>query len=289
MSNKLIRRSTVDREDPIIEALQKADRAGGLSVSLAQEIRGRLLLRIRDKVQRTPALREILSASIPPAEMKEDVMREVQDLDYPGAEHLLEEAVDILLEELKEQRATGASIVLIHPGTGRAMMPLRPSDIFTPTPYVDDNGVVHAPTPILHPGLSSGIALAEQEMEKRSSLLEMAKDPRKALGLSHLTDPDLIARVAVKRLSDVGIVMVTECDGASASVEFGMESSDAELQSFNPAFHRAAAYAAVLASKIRRLVGGSGEYSMGPVRLMKNSKKRWYTVDVTYRSALTGA
>lgn len=284
MNNKLSRRVPVEAEDQVGLALEGSRDGTELSAESREKVLAQFLLRIRHEVPRRPALRETLAASVPPTEMKEDVLRELEDLSYPGAEGILSEAVDIILQELEHQRKEGASKYIVDGSTGRALMPVRPNSVFTPAPYVDENGVTHKPSPILHPGISSGLALAAQEAKRKAFLVEKAKDPRHKLALSHILDPNVITSVAAERLADVGINRVQDCEGMPVEVEFGTEIIDAEIQSLNPAFHRTAAYAAVLATRVRKLVGVSGVFSFGPVRTVKDSKRRWYAVEVKYRT-----
>lgn len=272
-------------EDEVALILEKSGSGMELSDESRAKIRAKLLLRIRHEVPRRAGLRETLAADVPPADMKEDVLREIEDLSYPGVEGLLSDAVDIILQELEQQRKEGAREYVVDQATGRALMPVGPNSVFTPAPYVDDDGVLRTPAPLLHPGISSSLALAAQETERRASLIKAAQNPRNRFSLTHIMDPEVITAVAAERLADVGIGRVQECDGESMEVEFGTEAVDAESQSLNPAFHRAAMYAAVLATRVRKLVGGRGEFSFGPVKMVKNAKKRWYSVEVRYRPA----
>ncbi len=275
----------VDAEDEISKAASSLATSGEDRQKIEERIVGRYLLRLRHEFTNNAVIVETLKNAEDLQSIKEYLLQELKIEPLGGTEGFLAKALDLILQELQIQRNSLPSEYLIDKDTGKAIMAITPDMVYQPPDYVGEDGLVHKARPILHPKISSGLAMRTQETERNSALFKRASEsPLHAMALTHITDPDSMLRMAEERLAKHGFVVGDVPDHAqSEEFEFGSEMIDAEFQSLNPSFHRACSYAAILATKIAKKFPMSGEIKMGPAQLKKTAKQRWYVVSVKFR------
>lgn len=264
------------------EIINQSDSA--LALKTGDQLVAQYLHRIRMESRLNPNLKESLASSGPVSEIKPHVLEAMSSSIIEGTEKEMEAAVDIILRELESQRLAPPSAYLVDPESGRAIMPVTRDMTFMPSGWTDDDGNYHKPFgPVLHPGISSNLAMAKHDGARKASLLEKAEsDPSVRQALAHITKPRLAVDMASERLLRVGIRTVKDSiEGRIETMEFGAENPQGEFQSLNPAFHRAATHAAVIATKVAKLMGGTGTITFGEIKEHLTSKKRWNTLEVT--------
>jgi hypothetical protein len=257
---------------------------------LAEQLEGRIragyLRQIRLQLEQNPALRKIAAEAEPAAKAKPDILRALGHLARFGSDDLFEESVDQILRELEVQRKNEGALYLVNDETGELVMPLTENDLFVPPDYVDEDGVTRPGRPVVHPGISAGLAMRAAEAHRRQKVVGLAEDPVRAKAYEHLLEPERILPMVKRRLEHAGIKFAELADIEEKEVEFGRESAEGSFQSVNPAFHRSNMFASVLAQKILNMCGGKGEVELGEIRPMKDNKSRWFVIGIRLRSAV---
>lgn len=264
------------------EIVSQSDNA--LTIRTGDQLIAQYLHRIRMETRFNANLRESLASTGSIPEIKPRVLEAMSSSIIEGTEKEMEAAVDIILKELESQRLAPPSAYLVDPESGRAIMPVTRDMTFMPSGWTDDDGKYHKPSgPVLHPGISSNLAMAKHDGAKKAELLKKAEsDPSVRHALAHITQPRLTIDMASERLLRAGIRTVTgPIEGKTEIMEFGSENPQGEFQSMNPSFHRAATHAAVIAIKVAKLMGGSGAVTFGEIVEHSTSKKRWNTLEIT--------
>jgi hypothetical protein len=195
------------------------------------------------------------------------------DIVYPGTEDVYETAVDVILEEHDKLVSTGSKVYIVDQSTGLAVLPLTDQSVFRPTDFIGEDGQIHKSQPILHPGISSALALLNQEKERtRIALI------RGGPAYEHIRDPSSIVTIATECLAAHGITVEPCSEGQTIAIEVGREQVDGVFQSPNLACHRHALFGALLARKIAAI--GVHRCEIRTPKLCQDSKQRWYTIDV---------
>jgi hypothetical protein len=262
-----------------------AEARGSGDPSLVREAEEKVLslyrLQLRPRFESDPNVLESLPASKDPVECKHWVLSALQDVVRPGTEELFDRAVQELLEELREFRKAPPSLYLIDKD-GRAVMPVDGSSTFRPPDFVDEGGTVRKSQLVVHPKITSGIAMSAQASFRRGAALERAKKagPLGTLALEHELDPSSIARVAREYLERAGRTVGACGSGEWTVLEFGRESLDESSQSVNHAFHRFRLFGEVLGRKVAEMSQAGWTCEIGAVTPNRTAKQRWYTVEV---------
>lgn len=243
------------------------------------------LMALRGAFESDPEIRRVVESSQPATEAAPFVADRLWGFAKPGSEDIFEKAVWTILEELDFHRSKPPSLYLVNPTTGKAVVPLTEGSIFQPPDFVGEDGRTHKARPIVHPSITSALALSQQDAARQESLAKRADSGFKRHALAH-GDLDGIAESVRQRLESAGVQRVDSLpDADPAEVEFGREQVDGLLQSPNFGFHRISVFSAVLAVKVLRLCGPGGTYSMGPIQERKGSKQKWYMVTVRVRQS----
>lgn len=256
-------------------------KGGEIAEDAESRILSKYMLEIRKRLETDKEARQTAADAKPAMEAKDELMRifALANMISPGTEDLCEKALTEILYELDHIRETGAGLMLIDAKTGKAVLPLTPDMIYTPPDSIGEDGKLRKSAPILHPGISASLGMKIQDEARHIELLRKASKARDAY--AHITDPGKITELAKERLQNLNITIVDSLPGVeSVTLEFGREQVSGIEQSPNLHFHRAYMYAAVLATKILKACGSYGVCSFGPIQLLKNSKQRWYTIDV---------
>lgn len=288
MSNKLSLRS-IPAWGEDLSAFLKVCRKEGDS-ELVQQVEEKLLagylMGIRTLLTTDHVANKVAAESYPATSAAPGLIDRFWHLAKPGSEDIFQKAVEIILEELDAARLKEPSLYLVNVQTGRAVLPFNKDTVFQPPDYIGEDGLVHKARPIVHPALTSAMALAQQEAARREIVLKKSKDPKFKSAVEHLLDPEGMITSAKERLQAVGVVIDDiPSDSEPQEVEFGREAIDGINQAPNYQFHRKSTFSAILAQKILRLCGPGGHCHIGPIRERKGSKQRWYAVSVTVRAA----
>jgi hypothetical protein len=235
------------------------------------------LLQLRSLLQKSQKLTDTVAAQDKAIEAKPHLIEamELAELVKPGTEHLLDKAVETLLDELEQQRKASPSLYLVSCETGMSVMPIGEKDIYYPPKYRGMDGNMHEAKPIVHPGITSSLAIAAHESEKERALLALSGNE---IAFAHLSDPDKIVEIAKQKLTN--IVSFCQMDGPWHEIKFGKENAAGMEQSANLAFHRVELFSSILAKRIVSLCGKGGRCQIGKIVKGSSSKQRWYVVSV---------
>jgi hypothetical protein len=245
-----------------------------LALQIADDIIAGYLITLRTLLETNVELSDKIASSHPAQNARTDLISACE-LVKPGTLHLLEKAADMLLEELEQQRKSGSNLYLVSCKTGRSVMPIDAKDVYVPPDYEGLDGKLHKSKPIVHPGISSNLAIVAHEFAKENALVSIAGQE---LAFIHLSAPERMVEMAKQKLS--GVVLFENVDGPWHVVEFGRENSAGMEQSVNAAFHRIELFSSVLAKKILTLCGQGGRCRVGSVKSHRGAKHRWYSLDV---------
>ncbi len=184
-----------------------------------------------------------------------------------------------LLNELEEMKKSPGSLYLVETDTGKATLRIGPEHVYYPAAFIGDDGKLHKPVPILHPGISAPI-IQKRHQDARVSQAITRGGKMASLALAHLSDPNSIRIQVLNELHELGISTDLESPTKFITIEFGKEAGDGALQSLNPKFHRFFVFAKQLLNKVRSELNGKNNCSISDVELKSNAKKRWYTVTI---------
>lgn len=297
MSDKLAKSGELPWGEDVLAVAGKEREAGiELSRGVRERILALYLMRIRaattpprsgDPDPVCAAAIETMKYATPASSAKESLCKILEGICDGPTRDLFEEAMSIILEELEQQRKLAPAPWIVDTRTGRAVAPATSETILQPPDYVGLDGKLHKSTPVVHPDITSAMAMARVAEQRQEKLQRLASDPVRSAAYRHLIDPQSIAASARERLRENGmqVLEVGEPDPVLDSsdetvVEFGRENVEADLQSVNESFHRVASYAAVLAVKISRMCGPGGSCSIGRVEIRTGPKERWFEVPV---------
>lgn len=234
------------------------------------------LTQLRKNLETNHDLIEKVSNCFPAMQAKMHLLESVEDID-PSMKHVFDKAAEIILEDLEAQRKLKPSLYLVNAKTGMAIMPMGGDSIFTPPDFVGLDGKIHKSKPIVHPGITSSLALAEHEIEKHKMVLAKHGDK---LAFAHMSDPDKIVDMAKEKISDR--LMPEDADGKWEEVEIGRENFSGMEQSANFSFHRIELFSSILARKILSRIGNHGRCQIGGIWQHRGAKHRWYVVNVKF-------
>jgi hypothetical protein len=193
---------------------------------------------------------------------------------------LFEKAVEYVLAELDQMRQKPASLYLVDGQTGRAVLPIGPESVYRPPDFVGEDGKVHKARPVVHPGISSSLALARAKAGRTEALAaRAASDPSVRRALDHVLNPDCILTAAAERLRELGVEVGGVGHGRESEIRIGHEHVAEAQQSLNPRFHRAALLAEVLARRVLAASRGA-MVELLSIRQEDNNKKRWHSVRI---------
>jgi hypothetical protein len=176
---------------------------------------------------------------------------------------------------------------LIDSQSGKALFKLTEDMVYVPPDSFDEAGNPRRQLPMLHPRLTSGLAMTVQERTKTAEL-ERSVPSGMEESVAHVRDPWRIVDHARARIEASGIAFhgnayLSSAEPAfpdEATVTVGKENSDGMFQSVSFKFHRSVAYGAVLASKVAAL--GAKRVCFTSVEKKRGSKQTWYEVTFRY-------
>lgn len=235
---------------------------------------------LRPRFETDPNVRESISNDRPAAECRQRVLDAVKDVCRQGTEEIFERVVDELLLEIDQFRKLPASMYLIDE-SGQVVMPIGEAAIYKPPDFIGEDGKVRKAKPIVHPGVSSGLAMKRQdEYRFATALAKASATPLGVLALKHDLDPASMRGIAVEWLGANGVVVkeLPPEAGSSVTIEFGREQYDGIFQAPNYSFHRFRMFGELLGRKVLEAMGGPGACDLGHPVLESNSKQRWYKV-----------
>lgn len=281
-----------DREGSHIELCRQRDAGLAVDPEVARSVRAYYLVRIRGRLQYDEAANRTAAEASPATEAFEPLRGMMKDIVREGTEDYFDAALMSVLEELGKLRQMEPARYILDPESGELVAPLTEETVYTPDQSMREgpNGeLVPAANPIkaVHPAITTGLALMQAERHRMERVQRLAADPVKGMAYRHLTEPQRIVEIARERLEKVGVSTAElGTEQEDTVLEFGRESIEADLQSTNTSFHRLAMYPAIIATHVLRMCGAGGHCWIGPVRLQKSSRERWYSVAVKARRAL---
>lgn len=267
-----------------IFALVAAQKLGSkeLAKSAEQTIERRYRLELREKFQKDEKVRQALVES---AECLltdgtfESIHGLTSDLIRVGTEEIFFRILHELLEELDAMHKREPSAYLIANADGKVLMPISAKDIYTPPPYVGEDGVTRPAKPILHPAISAPLTMLAFEKGRKSEAIERAIEAGSPAAVEHLIQgPESILERARILLQHQGIEVEPIDAGTTQTVEVGRERVDDMLQAPNYGFHRSQMYGSLLAKKVIDLLQGRRKCDLKSATLKKGSKEQWYSV-----------
>jgi len=176
---------------------------------------------------------------------------------------------------------------LIDSQSGKALFKLTEDMVYTPPDSFDESGNPRRQLPMLHPRLTSGLAMTVQE-RTRTAELERSVPSGMEESTAHLKDPWRIVDQAMERIKASGIAFHGTAYLSSAEPEFpeevtlivGREQADGMFQAPSFRFHRSVACGAALAIKVTEL--GAKRICFLAVDRKRSSKETWYEVRLRY-------
>lgn len=266
-----------------VHALWKeSGKSGALARKAGERIFAEYAIALRKVFESDETAREILIGSTPAVDAKDMILYSFSHLAREESRDVFEKAVVFVLEELDRLRKAPPSLYIVDSKTGRAAIPLGENGIYQPPDFVDEGGNLRRAKPIVHPGISSSLALAEAESNRRLQVEEAAAaSPLAKMAFDHLTDPESVAKKANELLRKAG---VEPCeDGEEIFVEFGHESIAGPLQSVNVAFHRRELLGRLLANKVIEKLCGNGVATVVGAAKEGGAKRQWWKARAVVR------
>lgn len=238
------------------------------------------LILVRYQLENDTKLKDIVVNSNPAIEAKGTVIQHLLAYIKPDTETLFRKAVEQILSELDDIRTKKPSLYLVDQSTGNLLMPVDNNSIFTPPDYVGEDGKIHKSNPIVHPGVSSSLAMAMHKHAKiNKAIAKSKKNPATKQAYTHLVDPDKIIEFTKEKLQTAGVEISTSISvEESHTIEFGREQITGVFQSSNLYFHRIQIFSSTLAHKILKLKFKKCEF--GKLESKHNSKQQWYVIEV---------
>lgn len=254
-----------------------------LATRSEEEIVAGYLIQLRKILQEDVVLIGKVSACEPAIDAKPHLIAAIEA--NPDTEHLLDKAAVQLLKELENQRKSKPSLYLVSNKTGKAVMPINENHVFTPPQFVGLDGKLHDSRPVVHPGITSSIAVAAHEMAKEEALAAISGNE---LAFAHMSDPDKVLELTRQKLD--GIVSFEDLNGSWEQIELGKENAAGMEQSANRSFHRIELFSSILARRIVDRCGKGGRCQLGGMIVNRGAKHRWYVVSVKFeRADVSGA
>lgn len=230
---------------------------------------------VRGRIFKEPNLADFLK--------KKDFEGFVNELNDPDYKYI-NLAAKIIFAEYKIQEQDPGNY-LIDSQTGLALGKINENQIFHPQEWTDENGVVHKPAPIVHPGITSSLGLKRFEETKNDENMnsiqkEIEKTPYKKHAFDHVMNPISIVEYAISELNNQFIWEFQGTHDVVKQIQIGKENLDNNINSSNMNFHRAQMYGQIIAMKLIKEFGKNFQYSMGMIEAKSNSKIRWFEVQV---------
>ena len=242
------------------------------STSIAET--ANLEIQIRNHIMNNKVLWDRLALCTREEDLKV-VLRSMLNSEYPDQD--IESVFDSVAAEIIRLRRNPGTYLL--GADGKALIRVTPDMIVTPPPTTREDGSIVAPKPLLHPKITSGLALAAHELSKVLALSEKYPNSN---ALLHLKKPESIIEKTVEIIQSLGGPKMEELDEEFKEETFiiGKENLNSVFQSFNPEFVRLNVFALALAKKIMDL--NSRAYFIGSCDRKTNSLYSWYHVVVCY-------
>lgn len=237
-------------------------------------------LLIRQQLETNIKLRDAVVNSEPASEARGKVTQHLSRHIKLGTIEIFRKAVEQVLTELDELRKRKPSLYLIDQSTGNLIMPVDKDLIYTPPDYMGADGKIHKSNPVVHPGISSSLAIATHKQAKTNkAIAKSKKNPATAQAYTHISDPDKIIDLTKEKLQTAKIEICDHLEsGLCETIEFGREQSDGVFQSSNLHFHRIQLFSSTLAHKIIKF--NYKKCAFGKLETKHNSKQQWYIVEV---------
>lgn len=169
---------------------------------------------------------------------------------------------------------------LVDDSSGKMLFKVSADMIYNPPNTIDESGMVRSQLPMVHPGITSGMAMVIQEKEQ-NELIKASVPQGMSESIAHIQDP---WRIIEHTTLELGKLNVTVCksDDLKDEITFdvGLENSDGMGQSPNFHFHRSVLYGSSLARKIART--GAVRCAFKSIERKRTSKKTWFEVSMLY-------
>jgi hypothetical protein len=250
------------------------------------QIERRYRLEMREKFQRDPRVRQALieSAECLLSEGTYDSVRGLMvDVLRAGTEEVFDRVLHELLEELDVMHKREPSAYLVSHQDGKVLMPITDKDVYTPPPYVGEDGITRPAKPILHPAISAPLTMLAFEQGRKNEAITRAVAAGASAAVEHLVmGPDAILERARVLLRTQGVTVEPLENGTPATIEVGREHVDDMLQAPNYNFHRSQMYGSLLAKKVLNLLRGQGRCDLKSAILKKGSKEQWYEITLDW-------
>lgn len=237
------------------------------------------LISIRQILETNEELQEIISS----VDNAIDARDEVTSLLRSSLEHdadTLHEAVGIILKELDELKGRPPSLYLVDEHTGKLLIPINDDAVVQLPDYIGEDGITRQQKPILHPGISSSLAMVAHHREKQNKAIEKSKQNKATENAyTHLINPEKLIDLVKEKILPSIITCDFEDDGGTTEViEFGREQINGVFQSSNMYFHRVQMFASTLAHKI--IANKPKQCAFGVLENKHDSKQQWYSITV---------
>ncbi len=282
--------SSTDQWGEDVFSLIRSQGSSQITKSTIDAVERHYRLELRDKFQNDAKVNAALAESIDCllSEASFDSIKDlVKDTIRLGTEEIFDQILHELLQELDGMNKAKPTAYLINRQDGKVLMPVSDKEIYTPSPYIGEDGVQRPAKPVLHPSISAQLTMYAYEKGRKNEAIEKAVEAGASIAVEHLViGPEAILERARVLLRTQGVQVKTEIQGGKTEmIEVGREQVDEIHQSPNYSFHRSYMYGSILAKKVLDLLPKKKEESIVDLKfieLKKGSKEQWYNVTLDW-------
>jgi len=166
--------------------------------------------------------------------------------------------------------------VFVDNDTGIGLFEITKEHLFQPSKYIDHNGNQVTPKPIIHPSISSFLALAKQNVY---NMKKFRGENNENVHL-YISNTDVI----IDKLKESGELKFSEEKLPNEyTISFGHENIDMINEKLNQSFHRHEVLIKILVSKLKN----AGYVNIEKIEMRTNKSKRWFDVTLTSENVLS--
>lgn len=284
--NEFVKDNDIDWREDIFSLVTARSFGNRVMISVAErDVCNRYRMELRYRFETDPKVLELVSGEKKAAECRDQILEVLKDSCRPGIEDLFIKIVDELILELDNLKKLPSSMYIVDGNTGKLITSLDNKSVVQPPDFIGEDGSIKKARPIVHPGISSTLALKVQEEHVDLITLSRAEasGPLGKMALEHKRDPISIINVAKEFLELNGVIVGKIKSGTSTevSIEIGREPLNNLQQSPNFSFHRFRLFGELLGKKILDICSNGTCELREPV-FKSNSKFQWYIIPILY-------
>lgn len=167
--------------------------------------------------------------------------------------------------------------IYLNDPNGTTLFKLTDEMIFYPPDTIREDGTIIKRQPVVHPGITSGLALLSQER----AWLKSVEEKYGSEVVAHIKSPWNIIKLCSQILIENGMLPseTSNEDIAYINCEIGHENVAGVFQAVNPMFKRLSNFSMALTREI--MTHRKNNFFFQDIKLRKDSHERWY--EITYQ------